>query len=72
MSENQKKILEMRASKKMGDSDRANGKNGRHSSSWGLSWYFAQPAIPGLIYGLTINGYVASGVSKTKGGKQDV
>ena len=58
MSENQKKILEMLASKKMGGSGRANGKNGRYSSSGGLSWYFAQRAVPELVYALTINGYV--------------
>ena len=50
----------------------ANGKNGHHSSPGRLSWYFAQRATPGLVYAATMNGYVASGPYKTKGGKEDV
>lgn len=42
------------------------------SSPGKLAWYFAQPSIPGLIHLATINGYVASGPDKTKGGKEDV
>lgn len=57
MCENQKKILEMPASEKMRVSGRANGENGRYSSSGRLSWYFAQRGVPGLIYALAINGY---------------
>lgn len=37
-----------------------------------FSWYFAEPSIPGLIYVATLNGYVASGPDKTKGGKENV
>jgi hypothetical protein len=50
----------------------ANEENRDHSSSGKLAWYFAQPSIPGLIYVGTINGYVASGRDKAKGGKEDV
>jgi hypothetical protein len=46
------------ASKKMSVSTRANGKNGCHSSSERLPWYFAQRALPELKYVLTISGYV--------------
>lgn len=50
----------------------ANEENLDHSSPGRLAWYFAQPSIPGLIHLATINGYVASGPYKTKGGKDDV
>lgn len=50
----------------------ANEENLDHSSPGRLAWYFAQPPIPGLIHLATINGYVASGPDKTKGGKDDV
>ena len=50
----------------------ANEENLDHSSSGKLSWYFAQPSMPGLVYLATINGFVASGPGKTKGGKEDV
>jgi hypothetical protein len=39
-------------------SDRANEPEGGHSSSGMLSWYFAQPLVPGLRYLMTVNGYV--------------
>jgi hypothetical protein len=39
-------------------SDRANEREGGHSSSGMLSWYFAQPAVPGLRYLVTVGGYV--------------
>lgn len=50
----------------------ADEENLDHSSQGKLAWYFAQPSIPGLIYVATINGYMASGPDKTKGGKEDV
>ena len=43
-----------------------------HSSQGKLGWYFAQPCIPGLVYIATMNGYVASGPDKTKGGEENV
>jgi len=72
MAEMQGKTMAMPADGKMVCCIEANGKNGHHSSSGGLSWYFAQRAIPGLIYVATINGYVASDRDKTKGGEKDV
>lgn len=50
----------------------ANEEHLDHSSPGKLAWYFAQPSIPGLNYVATINGYMASGPGKTKGGKEDV
>jgi hypothetical protein len=50
----------------------ANGKSANRSSAGGLSWYFAQRSMPGLVYVATMNGYVASGSYKTKGGKENV
>jgi hypothetical protein len=38
-------------------SERANEPNEHRSSSGLFCWYFAQPAMPGLKYALTINGY---------------
>jgi hypothetical protein len=48
MSADQRKSLEMAA----------NGRNGHHSRPEVPSWYLAQPAVPGLVYVLTGNGYV--------------
>ena len=39
-------------------SDGGNEPDGGHSSSGMLSWYFAQPAVPGLRYLVTVGGYV--------------
>lgn len=50
----------------------ADRKSRQQSPSGRLSWYFAQRDMPGLTYAATINGYVASGPDKTKGGKEDV
>jgi len=50
----------------------ASEENLDYSSPGKLAWYFAQPCIPGLIYVATINGYVASGPDKAKGGQEDV
>ena len=72
MAERQGKTLAMLADEKMVCSIGTNGKNGHNSSSGRLSWYFAQRAMPELIYVATINGYVASDRDKTKGGKEDV
>jgi len=59
MSETQKKPLEMQARKKMSASGRADGENGRYSSSGLCSTYIAQGAVLGLMYALTMNGYIA-------------
>ena len=72
MAEIQGKTLAMPADGRMSCCVGANGKNGRHSSPGALSWYFAQRAMPGLVYAATMNGYVASGPDKTKGGKENV
>lgn len=66
------KTLAVPADERMVCCVRANRKNRQHSSMGRLSWYFAQRAIPELIYVATINGYVASDRDKTKGGKEDV
>ena len=58
MSENQKRMLETAASKKMSASGRADGENGRYSSSGLRSGYIAQGAVPRLTYALTMNGYI--------------
>jgi hypothetical protein len=39
-------------------SDRANEPEGGQSSSGMLSWYFAQPLVPGPKYVVTVGGYV--------------
>jgi len=67
MAEMQGKTMAMPAEGRMICCMGANGKNGHHSSPGRLSWYFAQRAMPGLIYAATMNGYVASG--RDKGGK---
>ena len=36
----------------------ANERNGHHSLPGILSWYSADPGMPGLVYVLTGNGYV--------------
>ena len=56
MSAYQKKSLEMAA----------NGRNGHHSRPEVLSRYLAQPAIPGLVYVLTGNGYVVLPTGKVR------
>ena len=45
-------------------------RNGHRTSPGGPSWYFAQRAMPGLVYAATMNGYVASDPYKTEGGRQ--
>lgn len=50
----------------------ANGKSRKRSSEGRLSWYFAERAMPGVVYLPTMNGYVASGSHKAKGGKENV
>ncbi len=72
MAEIQGKTLAMPADGQMACCIEGNGKNGHHSSPGGLSWYFAQRAMPGLVYAATMNGYVAAGPDKTKGGKENV
>lgn len=39
-------------------SDGGNEPEGGHSLSGMLSWYFAQPAVPGPRYLVTVSGYV--------------
>ena len=72
MSEMQGTMLAVPADGRMVCCVRANGKSADHSSPAGLSWYFAQRAMPGLVYAATMNGYVASDPHKTKGGKENV
>jgi hypothetical protein len=72
MAEMQGRTLAVPADERMVCCVRANHKNRRHSSPGGLSWYFAQRAMPGLSYVLTMNGYVASDPYMTKGGKENV
>lgn len=70
MAEMQRRTLAMPADGKMACCIEASRKNRRRSSSAGLSWYFAQRAMPGLVYAATMNGYVAYGPDK--GGKENV
>ena len=72
MAEMQGRTLVMPADERMICCARASGKSRQHSSPGRLSWYFAEPAMPGVNYVATINGYVASGPDKTKGGKENV
>jgi len=72
MSEIQGNTLAMPAGEKMACCIEASRKNHHRSSPGGLSWYFAQRAMPGLVYAATMNGYVAYGPYKTKGGKENV
>ena len=72
MTEMQGGTLAMPADGGMMCCARANGRNRRHSSPGRLSWYFAQSAMPGLVYVPTMNGYVASDSYNTKGGKENV
>jgi hypothetical protein len=69
MSEMQGIMLAMPTDERMMCCARESGKNRQHSSPGRLSWYFAQPSMPGLVYAATMNGYVASDPYKTKGGK---
>ena len=72
MSEMQGVILAMPTDERMMCCPREIGKNRQHSSPGRLSWYFAQSAMPGLVYVPTMNGYVASDSCNTKGGKENV
>lgn len=51
----------------------ANGGNRQGPSSRRLSWYFAEPSIPGLPYVLTANGYIVlpSGNAGLEGGEEN-
>ena len=64
MAEMQGRTLVAPADGKMACCIEASRKNSRRSSLAGLSWYFAQRAMPGLVYAATMNGYVASGPDK--------
>ena len=72
MAEMKGRTLAMPADGQMACCIEASRKNHHRSSSAGLSWYFAQRAMPGLVYAATMNGYVASSPDKTKGGKENV
>jgi hypothetical protein len=48
-----------------------NGNSAERSAPGRLSWYFAQRAMPGLVYAATMNGYMGSGPYMTKGGKEN-
>lgn len=72
MAEMQGRILAMPADERITCCAPASGKNRQRSSVGRLSWYFAQRAMPELVYAPTMNGYVASGSYKTKGGKENV
>jgi hypothetical protein len=72
VSETQGIMLTMPTDERMMCCARANGRNRQHSSVGMLSWYFAQSAMPGLVYAATMNGYVASDSYKTEGGKGNV
>jgi hypothetical protein len=72
MAERQGETLAMLAEETMVHPVEAHGRNGYQSSFEWLPWYFAQPAIPELVYVATINGYVAGDRDKTKGGKENV
>ena len=58
MPGDQKRPLGMPARKKMRASGRADGENGRYSSSGLRPGYIAQGAVPRLTYALTMNGYI--------------
>jgi len=58
MLEEQEKPLATQARRKTSASGREEGENGRYYSSELRSGYIAQGAVPGLIYALTMNGYI--------------
>ncbi len=58
MAGNQKRTLDMGIRKQVGPSGRANGGNGPGSSSGLGSGHITQGPVPGLMYALTMNGYV--------------
>lgn len=53
-----KNVLGMQVRKKMSPSGREDGENARGSSSELGSGHVGQGPVPGLIYALTMNGYV--------------
>ena len=71
MAEMQGKTMAMMAGGRIICCEGAKGKSADRSSVGGLSWYFAQRPMPGLVYAATMNGYVACAPGKTKGGKED-
>jgi hypothetical protein len=72
MAEMQGRTMAMPAEGRITCCAGASGKSANRSSAGGLSWYFAQRSMPGLVYVATTSGYVASGSYKTKGGKESV
>ena len=72
MSEMQGIVLAMPTDERMMCCAGERSKNSHQSSPGRLSWYFAEGAMPGLVYVPTMNGYVASGSHTTKGGKENV
>ncbi len=57
MFRDRKNVLGMQVRKKMSPSGRADGENARSSSGLG-SGHVAQGPVPGLMYALTMNGYI--------------
>lgn len=70
MAEMQGKAMAMPADGRILCCAEANAKNGHRTSPGGPPWYFAQRAMPGLVYAATMNGYVGSDPYKTEGGRR--
>jgi len=58
MFKDRKNVLGMQVRKKMSPSRREDGENTRGSSSGLGSGHITQGPVPGLMYALTMNGYV--------------
>jgi len=58
MSKKQQRMPQTADGKRISLSGQVNGGNGHYSPSGLLSGYIAQGAVPGLIYALTMNGYM--------------
>ncbi len=58
MFKDRKNVLGMQVGRKMSPSGREDGENARGSSSGLGSGYITQGPVPGLMYALTMNGYV--------------
>ena len=71
MAEMQGKTMAMPVGGRMMCCAGANGKSADRSAPGRFSWYFAQRAMPGLVYAATMNGYMGSGPYMTKGGKEN-
>ncbi len=58
MFKGRRNVLGMQVRKRTTPSGREDGENGRRSSSGLRSEYMAQGPVPGLMYALTMNGYI--------------